>query len=58
MGEFNNLMNRYGLSKLANVLFSNELQRRFDEKEIDAVALSVHPGAVLTGKFGNVSAIL
>ncbi|EIM90579.1 NAD-P-binding protein [Stereum hirsutum FP-91666 SS1] len=39
---------RYGLSKLANILFTKELQRRFDAEGVAAVAISVHPGGVKT----------
>jgi NAD(P)-dependent dehydrogenase (short-subunit alcohol dehydrogenase family) len=34
----------YGQSKLANVLFAYELQRRFEAAGIDAIAAAVHPG--------------
>lgn len=34
----------YGRSKLANLLFTYELQRRFAEHNIDAMALAAHPG--------------
>ena len=37
-------MKAYGRSKLSNLLFTYELQRRFEEKGIDAIALAVHPG--------------
>lgn len=36
------------MSKYANVLFSKELQRKFDDKNIDAKAVSLHPGVVYT----------
>lgn len=39
---------RYGLSKLANILFAKELQRRFDAGGVKAISLAVHPGAVAT----------
>jgi NAD(P)-dependent dehydrogenase (short-subunit alcohol dehydrogenase family) len=52
--DFDNLMfesgvgytpNRaYGRSKLANLLFTYELQRRFEEHKIDAIAVAAHPG--------------
>jgi len=38
----------YGLSKAANVLFANELQRRLDKANITASAVSLHPGVVQT----------
>ena len=34
----------YGRSKLANLLFTRELQRRFEAHSIDALALTAHPG--------------
>ena len=37
-----------GHTKLANILFTNELQRRFDEDDIPILAISLHPGVVLT----------
>ncbi|KZP30662.1 short-chain dehydrogenase [Athelia psychrophila] len=41
---------RYGLSKLANILFAKELQKLFDAEGIQAVAVSVNPGGVKTGE--------
>jgi len=38
----------YAHSKLANVLFSIELQRRFDERKINILSCSLHPGGVRT----------
>lgn len=38
----------YGISKAANVLFADELQRRFDKAGIKGSAVSMHPGAVQT----------
>jgi len=34
----------YGRSKLANLLFTNELQRRFEASGVDAIAVAAHPG--------------
>lgn len=34
----------YGRSKLANLLFTYELQRRFEQAGIDAMAVAAHPG--------------
>lgn len=34
----------YGRSKLANILFTYELQRRFEAAGVDAMALAAHPG--------------
>lgn len=40
-------MKSYGDSKLANLLFSFQLQRYFEQHKIDALSLAAHPG--LTG---------
>lgn len=34
----------YGQSKLANLLFTSELQRRLVEAKVDAIAVAAHPG--------------
>jgi NAD(P)-dependent dehydrogenase (short-subunit alcohol dehydrogenase family) len=39
----------YSQSKLANILFVRELQRRADEAKLDWVAVALHPGTVSTG---------
>jgi len=39
----------YPQAKLANVLSTNELQRRFEKAGIDSIAISVNPGFVKTG---------
>jgi retinol dehydrogenase-12 len=38
---------RYGQSKLANILFANELNRRCETAGENVVAVSLHPGAIL-----------
>ncbi len=38
----------YGQSKLANMLFTYELQRRFEGAGVDTIAAAVHPGATDT----------
>ena len=56
--EFGNLMFQngsytpraaYGRSKLANLLFTYELQRRFEAAGIDATSVAAHPGTAGTG---------
>lgn len=41
----------YGRSKLCNLLFSYELQRYFDAKKLDIIAISAHPGVSNTNLF-------
>jgi NAD(P)-dependent dehydrogenase (short-subunit alcohol dehydrogenase family) len=36
------------MSKLANILWTYELQKRLDEEQPSIIAISVHPGAVNT----------
>lgn len=38
---------RYGQSKLANILFSNELNRQCVEKKSNVISVAVHPGVIL-----------
>jgi len=38
----------YGQSKLANLLFTSELQRRFVSAKVDAIAVAGHPGWAAT----------
>jgi NAD(P)-dependent dehydrogenase (short-subunit alcohol dehydrogenase family) len=38
----------YGNSKLANLLFTYELQRRFESWQADAIAVAAHPGYTAT----------
>ena len=38
----------YGQSKLANLLFTYELQRRFEAAGADAIAVAAHPGYAAT----------
>jgi retinol dehydrogenase-12 len=42
---------RYGQSKLANVLFSNELNQRFKDKNVISIAL--HPGVITSTGLGR-----
>ncbi|TFY66520.1 hypothetical protein EVG20_g4574 [Dentipellis fragilis] len=41
-------LRRYGTSKLMNVLFATELQRRLDTENAAITVISVHPGSVAT----------
>ena len=41
-------MKSYGQSKLANLLFTYELQRYFEAKGIDSIAVAAHPGVAHT----------
>ncbi len=43
-GEGYSSMSAYGRSKLANIHFTNELQRRYVAAGADAIAVSAHPG--------------
>ncbi len=38
----------YGRSKLANLLFTYELQRKLESAESDTIALAAHPGVAMT----------
>ena len=38
-----------GYSKLANILFANQLQKGFDKDNVPITAVSLHPGRILTG---------
>jgi NAD(P)-dependent dehydrogenase (short-subunit alcohol dehydrogenase family) len=59
--DFNNLnaeksyskIGAYGQSKLACLMFAYELQDRLDKSDIDAIALSAHPGVSPTNLFNN-----
>jgi NAD(P)-dependent dehydrogenase (short-subunit alcohol dehydrogenase family) len=56
--DFNNLqfdngreyspMKAYGRSKLANLLFTYELQRRLESSSKDTIAVAAHPGVAVT----------
>jgi len=39
---------RYGYSKLANILFAKQLQKKFDAEGVQAISVSLHPGGVKT----------
>jgi NAD(P)-dependent dehydrogenase (short-subunit alcohol dehydrogenase family) len=45
----------YGRSKLANLLFTYELQRRFEAAGVDAKALAAHPGGSNTNLQDEIS---
>ncbi|KAK0761589.1 hypothetical protein N5P37_006542 [Trichoderma harzianum] len=42
------VFSRYGASKLANILFTRELQRRLDQEDVKIIALALDPGPVAT----------
>lgn len=46
----------YGQAKLCNVLFANELQRRYGMQGLSACSL--HPGALITTEIGRYSGVL
>ncbi|TDL29008.1 NAD-P-binding protein [Rickenella mellea] len=48
-------MKRYGVSKLAVILWTDELQRRIDVDKVPIICLTLHPGGVFTE--GNISAV-
>ncbi|KAK0374806.1 short-chain dehydrogenase/reductase family Oxidoreductase [Colletotrichum limetticola] len=39
---------RYGVSKAANAIFAQELQKRMDEQKLPILSMAVHPGEVAT----------
>lgn len=51
-GKGYSAMSSYGRSKLANLLFTYELQRRFEAANINAIAVAAHPGGSNTN-LGN-----
>jgi NAD(P)-dependent dehydrogenase (short-subunit alcohol dehydrogenase family) len=48
----------YGRSKLANLLFTYELQRRFENAGINSISVAAHPGASNTNLSRHVNRIL
>ncbi len=48
-------MKAYSRSKLANLLFTFELQRFFDSHQINSMALVAHPGVSDTNLFFNIA---
>lgn len=53
-----NTMGAYGRSKLANLLFTYELQRRFESAGINSIAVAAHPGASKTNLARHTNRIL
>jgi len=41
--------NRYHFTKLLNILFASELQRRVDKENVPLISIALHPGVVATG---------
>ena len=52
-GEGYTPMKAYGRSKLSNLLFTYELQRFFESKNIDCSAIAAHPGVSDTNLFAH-----
>jgi NAD(P)-dependent dehydrogenase (short-subunit alcohol dehydrogenase family) len=48
----------YGRSKLANLLFTYELQRRLESAGIDCISVAAHPGAARTNLMRHMNRIL
>jgi NAD(P)-dependent dehydrogenase (short-subunit alcohol dehydrogenase family) len=53
-----NTIGAYGRSKLANLLFTYELQRRFESAGINSIAVAAHPGASKTNLARHTNRIL
>jgi len=53
-----NTIGAYGRSKLANLLFTYELQRRFESVGINSIAVAAHPGASKTNLARHTNRIL
>lgn len=55
MNQYNesnyNRYKAYSKSKLANLLFAYELQRKFDQNKIESLSIAVHPGVARTNLF-------
>lgn len=49
------IMKAYGKSKLSNLLFTYELQRRFEKYHLDCVAVAAHPGVAKSNLAKHVS---
>jgi len=47
-GTRNPAMTRHGFSRLLNILFTTELQRRIDEDAVPIIVMAVYPGKVWT----------
>lgn len=47
-------MVRYAMSKTANAIFAQELQRILDEQHLPILSMAVHPGAVATDAAGRI----
>lgn len=42
-----------GYSKLANILFAKQLQKKMDADGINGVSIVLHPGGVKTSEYSN-----
>lgn len=45
----------YTSSKIANILFTKELQKRMDEGKINGISMALHPGVVRTELVRNIT---
>jgi hypothetical protein len=56
LNESYSMMIAYGQSKLANLMFAKELQRRIDSADLNMLSIAVHPGLIRTNmmyRFGS-----
>jgi retinol dehydrogenase-12 len=51
--KYYNPWERYGSAKLANILFTNELDRRLQAEGANVMAVSLHPGAIMATKLAR-----
>ncbi|KAG9030990.1 hypothetical protein FRB95_003270 [Tulasnella sp. JGI-2019a] len=47
-GGMNNSMKRYAMTKLCNIWFTRQLQKRLDQEGSNILVMAVHPGSVST----------
>jgi NAD(P)-dependent dehydrogenase (short-subunit alcohol dehydrogenase family) len=49
------MMEAYGQSKLANLLFAKQLQRHIERDKLDMLSVAIHPGLVATNMVNRYS---